>query len=428
VLRKRKIFPVKHESSLIRQALSWADQFSICCLLNNNNIAYPNQAFPLMLGAGAVSSISENAGSAFESLKKYYKSSNELLIGFFGYDLKNEIEQLSSNNTDKLGFPDLLFFRPAHLLFFENDQLVIESTDDPDLIFQQITSFQISEVTSINISPAIHERVSKEEYLQTLERIKSHLLEGDIYEMNYCMEFFAEQASINPIETYLKLNEISPMPFSSYLKFEDKYLICASPERFLKKENNRLLSQPIKGTRKRSPDPKEDARLKKELAESKKELAENMMIVDLVRNDLAKSSVPGTVKAEELFGIYSFAQVHQMISAISSEKRKGVHFIDTIKNAFPMGSMTGAPKISAMKLIEKYELSKRGLFSGALGYIDHNENFDFNVVIRSLLYNAESGYLSFQAGSAITYDSDPEQEYEECLLKAAAIRKALSDQ
>jgi para-aminobenzoate synthetase component I len=426
VLRKRNFFSVNHADELHIRALHWAGQFPVCCLLNNNNISYPNQPFPVMIGAGAISSISENAGSAFQSLKEYYSSSKDFLFGYFGYDLKNEIEKLRSDRNDRLGFPDLFFFRPSHLLIFEDDQLIIESTDDPEMIFGQIKNFKIPPEDPDKFHAAITEKISRAEYLQTVERIKKHLLEGDIYEMNYCMEFFAEKTIIDPVATYFRLNKISPMPFSSYLKFEDKHLICASPERFLKKENSKLISQPIKGTRKRSPDEKEDAHLKKELAESKKEIAENMMIVDLVRNDLARSSVPGSVKVEELFGIYSFAQVHQMISTVSSEKKEGLHFIDAIKNAFPMGSMTGAPKISAMRLIGEYEQSRRGLFSGALGYIDPNENFDFNVVIRSLLYNSTTEYLSFQAGSAITYDSVPEQEYEECLLKAAAIKKVLT--
>jgi len=240
------------------------------------------------------------------------------------------------------------------------------------------------------------------------------------------MEFFAEQALINPISVFQKLNSLSPMPFASLYKLEHKYLICCSPERFLKKSGSRIISQPIKGTARRDVDPKKDEQIKEELQNSEKERAENMMIVDLVRNDLAHSSKPGTTKVEEFFGIYTYNQVHQMISTISSELKDGLAFTEAIKNAFPMGSMTGAPKIKAMELIETYEESRRGLFSGAVGYITPEQDFDFNVVIRSVLYNAATKYLSFQTGSAITYDSVAEKEYEECLLKAKAILQVLN--
>jgi para-aminobenzoate synthetase component 1 len=160
--------------------------------------------------------------------------------------------------------------------------------------------------------------------------------------------------------------------------------------------------------------------------QSEKEKAENLMIVDLVRNDLARSSKTGSVKVEELFGIYSFSQVHQMISTVSSQIKETTSAVEAIKNAFPMGSMTGAPKVMAMELIEKYENTKRGLYSGAIGYFAPNSDFDFNVVIRSIQYNESKQYLNFEVGSAITYDSDANLEYEECLLKAQAMMKALA--
>jgi para-aminobenzoate synthetase component 1 len=217
----------------------------------------------------------------------------------------------------------------------------------------------------------------------------------------------------------------SPTPFASYFKYDHQYLLCASPERFIKKSGDKLFSQPIKGTIKRGVDEAEDAQLKNELLHSEKELAENLMIVDLVRNDLARSSKTGSVNVDELFGIYSFKQVHQMISTVSSIIKNDTHIIDAIKHAFPMGSMTGAPKIMAMELIEKYETTKRGLYSGAIGYIAPNGDFDFNVVIRSLQYNAATKYLSYEVGSAITFDSIAEQEHDECLLKAKAIMDVL---
>lgn len=191
------------------------------------------------------------------------------------------------------------------------------------------------------------------------------------------------------------------------------------------KRGNKLISQPIKGTAKRGVNEVEDEALKQELRTQAKELQENVMIVDLVRNDLTRSAKQGTVKTEELYTIHSFKQVHQMISTVVCELRDDIGAVEAIKNTFPMGSMTGAPKFSAMQLMEQYELTKRGVYSGAIGYFDPDNDFDFNVVIRSLLYNSAENYLSFHAGSAITYHADPEKEYDECLLKAKAIMEVL---
>jgi para-aminobenzoate synthetase component 1 len=201
-----------------------------------------------------------------------------------------------------------------------------------------------------------------------------------------------------------------------------------SPERYLKKEGINILSQPIKGTSKRNIDNEEDDLLNiTHLKTSEKERAENIMVVDLVRNDLSRICKEGTVKVDELCAVYSFPQVHQMISTISGILKDGIHWTDAIRQTFPMGSMTGVPKKKVMELIENYERSKRGLFSGSIGYVTPAGDFDFNVVIRSLLYNSTDKYLSFHTGSAITFSSDPETEYEECLLKAEAIKKALAE-
>ncbi|MFZ1496974.1 MAG: anthranilate synthase component I family protein [Saprospiraceae bacterium] len=274
----------------------------------------------------------------------------------------------------------------------------------------------------------IQARVPKSEYLQNVAAIQQHIIEGDLYEMNYCQEFYAEQAEITPITLFEQLNNLTQSPFAAFYKNRQQYVLCASPERFIKKIGRKIISQPIKGTMRRGSSNAEDAWLQQALANSEKDRAENVMIVDLVRNDFARSCQSGSVQVEELFGIYTFRQVHQMISTISGTLRKNVSWVTAIRNAFPMGSMTGAPKVMAMQLIEQYEASKRGLYSGAIGYITPRGNFDFNVVIRSLLYNAANRYLSFQVGGAIVYDSEPEKEYEECLLKASAIMRVLQNE
>jgi para-aminobenzoate synthetase component 1 len=205
----------------------------------------------------------------------------------------------------------------------------------------------------------------------------------------------------------------------------DKYLVCSSPERFVQKKGPLVISQPIKGTIKREEDHAADILSRQALQQNSKERAENVMVVDLVRNDLSHTATAGSVKVTELFGIYSFAHVHHMISTVTAIPEPNLPFTAIIRQAFPMGSMTGAPKLRVLQLIEQYEQSRRGLFSGALGYITPEGDFDFNVVIRSILYNEETGYLSFPTGSAITSYADPEKEWEECLLKAASMKKVL---
>ena len=276
------------------------------------------------------------------------------------------------------------------------------------------------------LTAAFSQKISKEEYIKTIEQLRQHILRGDCYEINFCQEFFAEHAHIDPIAVYQKLSAASPNPFSALYKLDDKYLICASPERFLKKQGNHILSQPIKGTSKRiAGDAKQEAINKNSLYESQKDRSENVMVVDLVRNDLSMICSEGSVVVDELYGVYTFPQVYQMISTVSGELKKDISFTEIIKATFPMGSMTGAPKRSVLQLIEQYEKTKRGIFSGALGYITPSGDFDFNVVIRSIMYNQSSEYLSFQAGSGITFYSNPENEWEECLLKAEAIKRVL---
>jgi para-aminobenzoate synthetase component 1 len=417
----------KIDPSFKLKSIHWASAFNYVSFFNFADSNYKYGSFPSVLAVNTSYELENTSPKSFDELKEFYQKINIPIFGYLGYDLKNTIENLTSNNLDSLDSPDMFFYEPNVILRFINDEAEILCNEDSEHIFKIINEVNIDYNSKKEFDITIKQRVAKDDYIATIKEIKNHLEEGDIYELNYCMEFYAEEVLINPLDTFLKLSDISPMPFSVFMRIKDLYLICASPERFLKKEKQKLISQPIKGTSKRGSNVMEDEVLKESLRNNPKERSENMMIVDLVRNDLARSSVPGTVKVEELFGIYSFPQVHQMISTITSELNDKTHFIDAIKNAFPMGSMTGAPKIRAMELIEKFENSKRGLFSGAVGFITKEGDFDFNVVIRSIIYSSEKKYLSFQVGSAITYDSDPEKEYEECLLKGEAIRKTLQN-
>jgi para-aminobenzoate synthetase component 1 len=405
------------------KALQWANSFDICCCLDSNSYSDPFGKFDFVIAAGATQILNIPTGQAFEALRSFYDLHKTWMFGLFSYDLKNEQEQLYSRNPDGLHFPELFFFAPKHLITIKDDQVVVLLGNQQ--ILEEIRQTELA-VPAPGKSLNIQHKLDKSAYLKKIGELQQHISRGDIYEVTYCQEFFAKSAEINPLQVFNQLNKVSPTPFAGYFKIYDQYILSASPERFLCKREDKLISQPIKGTAKRHPDGVTDEQVKLELSHNLKEQAENVMIVDLVRNDLTKSAVKGTVKVEELFGIYSFPQVHQMISTISCELKPELHFIDAIKNTFPMGSMTGAPKIRAMELIESHELSKRGAYSGSIGYINPEEEFDFNVIIRSILYQETEKYLSFQVGGAITYASSPEGEYEECMVKASAIIQTLA--
>ncbi|MEX0968210.1 MAG: anthranilate synthase component I family protein [Bacteroidia bacterium] len=418
------------------KALNWLQQFEVCCILNSNGY-YQKQSDPakhqyyhsydLIIAAEARQELTLKP-PVFSRLQKFIKHHNSWLFGYLGFDLKNETEHLESHNEDHLHFPNAYFFEPEFLFLLKGKSIeIIADKRQPKFLLEEVmacTPIQRPETTKISQS-IFQNRISKDKYLETVEHIRQHIIEGDVYEMNFCQEFYMENMQADPFQLYLNLCEISPNPFSAFCRIHDKFILSASMERFLKKEGSRLISQPIKGTIRRGTTDEEDRQLALQLLNDEKEKAENVMIVDLVRNDLSKSCRVGSVKVEDLFGIYPFPNVHQMISTIVGELREEVHPVAALCNAFPMGSMTGAPKLMAMKLIEKYENTRRGVFSGAIGYFSPSQDFDFNVVIRTLLYDAATQYLSLTVGSAITYDSVPEKEYEECLLKIEAIRQIL---
>jgi para-aminobenzoate synthetase component I len=421
------IFPINNFTEFRIQLLNWANQFNIFCLLDNQHYNFTAPAFECLLATGSKRTITAKAGTAFAALRTFSKENNGWLFGHLGYDLKNETEKLQSQNFDGIGFDDLFFFEPELVIKLTEKQVVFfNAADDARRIFndiQQCHSYFKQDKGSAN---TINNRISKEAYIDSVQKLRQHILKGDCYEINFCQEFFSENADIDPLETYHKLVNLSPNPFAALYKLNNRFCICASPERYLKKEGKKIFSQPIKGTSKRDLLNKQnDLKNKNYLSENEKEKSENVMVVDLVRNDLSKVCKEGSVKVDELFGVYSFPQVHQMMSTISGTIEDGIDWTDIVKATFPMGSMTGAPKKRVMQLIEQYEQTRRGLFSGAIGYINPDGDFDFNVVIRSIFYNASTGYLSFQAGSAITFYSDAEKEYEECLLKAAVIKKIL---
>jgi Anthranilate/para-aminobenzoate synthases component I len=398
--------------------LSWANQFNIFSFLDNQQYSFQPHQYECLLAIGGPIQLS---GNNPEIIDQYLSIHKTWLFGHLAYDLKNYLHKFASKSVNKINFPDWFFFKPVISLLIKDDKLFIHA-DDPETIFKEIQSFEIKRIRTDNIR--LSQRYTKEEYISKIIKLKEHIKRGDCYEINFCQEFYCDDAEIDPILVYSRLMEVSPNPFSALYKLNDKYLICASPERFLTKVSDKLISQPMKGTIRRGETTSEDDLQRNELLNSKKDQAENIMVVDLVRNDLSKTCT--SVKVEELNEVYSFPKVHQMISTVTGIVQKGTSFSEILHASFPMGSMTGAPKYRVMELIDQYEFGNRGLFSGSVGYIDEEGNFDFNVVIRSILYNQTNKYLSYFVGSGITFNSDPESEWEECLLKGEAIRNVLT--
>jgi para-aminobenzoate synthetase component 1 len=421
---------IENPKQFKEQILNWSNQFREVVYLDSNDYPQKYSSYDMVLAVEAFTSIKTDYFDAFSKLSDYYHTTKDWIFGYMSYDLKNDVEKLSSRNFDGLGFADLFFFQPKKLFLLKGNQLEIQYLkmvdDEIEEDFKEIIiPIAVGSQKSKNSQTSINQRISKENYLQKVGKVLEHIGQGDIYEANFCMEFYAENTQINPLETYKKLNSISESPFSVYFKNENQYILCSSPERYLKNGNGKIISQPIKGTSKRFEDSELDNRSKIELQQNPKERSENIMIVDLVRNDLSRTAEKSSVEVEELCEAYSFKQVHHLISTITSNKNTENSVIEVIEKSFPMGSMTGAPKISAMQIIEKQEATKRGVYSGSIGYFTPNGDFDFNVVIRSILYNSKNQYLSFSVGSAITAQCNPELEYEECLLKAKAMKEVL---
>ncbi|GHA29355.1 para-aminobenzoate synthase [Salinimicrobium marinum] len=468
-MRTGKKVEVKDVSRFKEQLLQWAQQFGEIVWLDSNNYKDKYSGYDAILAVEAFTAIKTDYLNAFDQLLEYQTLTADWIFGYLSYDLKNGTEELTSENFDGLHFPEMYFFQPKKIFLLkgheveiqylrmvddemEEDLKVIEKIkgarlevrenldkreENKDTI-QNYTGVENLELKTENseskkqiiqsINSQIKSRLSRKTYLEKVNKMLWHIQRGDIYEANFCQEFFVENATLDPLQTFESLNTISNPPFAAFLKLEKHYLFCASPERYLQKQGNKIISQPIKGTARRAENAAEDEQLITDLGNDPKERSENVMIVDLVRNDLSKTGKKGSVEVEELCKIYTFRQVHQMISTVTSQLAEGIPAVEVLRSTFPMGSMTGTPKISALKIIEELEESKRGLYSGAVGYFTPKSDFDFNVVIRSILYNKEAKYASFSVGSAITSRSIPEKEYEECLLKAKAMREVLEKQ
>jgi para-aminobenzoate synthetase component 1 len=406
------------------RALRWAAQFEHCAYYEHNDLQQSAAGtFARLL---AVASAAPGAPTALSGLATDLGAAPgppHPTCGFITYEVKNELEALRSQNPSGFGWPALHFFQPETWLRWQPDALEIHGRTAGVLAAILATAVPAAVPAAV---PPLRPRMARSEYLEAVKQVREDILNGEVYELNLCQEFYAENVTLDPVAAFWQLNEASPAPYAGFLRYYDHYLLCASPECFLTKQQYVITSQPIKGTRRRGATPTDDEAQRQALLHDEKERAENLMIVDLVRNDLARVARPGTVRVPELFGTYGFRHVWQLISTIAADLKPGTTLADVLRATFPMGSMTGAPKIRAMQLIEHYERSRRGLYSGSFGYVLPGGDFEFNVVIRSLQYRADTGYLSLQVGSAITYDSVPQHEYQECLLKAQGVLESLN--
>jgi len=428
-VRNKFIYKVKDFDKLINKLLVFSKSYKYSCLLHSNiskkNLPKRYSNFEAIFAFDSISNISSNHDS-FTKIMKFHKKEKDWLFGYLSYDLKNESYNLKSKKSDNIKLDNISFFIPKHVFLIKDNMLHVESFESKkyvDVLYNEIINQSC--LVDTNESIVFKSRETKELYLEKIKKIKHHIQIGDIYEMNYCQEFFSTNVSVSASELFYKLNKITESPFASFLNIDNISVICLSPERYILKNNNHIISQPIKGTSKRSSNDKEDKILFKNLQSCQKNISENIMIVDLVRNDLSKTAINSSVKVDRLCGVYTFNNIHQMISTISSKVHPNTHFTEVIETTFPMGSMTGAPKIKAMTLIDQYECTNRGLFSGSIGYITPEGDFDFNVVIRSLIYNKKNKYLSVSVGGAITCNSTPQEEYEECLIKIKPIFESL---
>ncbi len=425
-MKNESAFSVDDIISFKEKMLNWADRFNIFCFLDNHSYNFETPAFDCILAAGCRRSFAFTDEDSFAALQQFHADNPSWLFGHLGYNAGKKA--YTNEKKPEIDFSDGFFFEPEILIKISGNQILITANDEvaATQAFEEINSFAVTHddrQNCLNILPVIN----KQQYIAAIGNLQRHIKRGDCYEINFCQQFVADNAIIDPVKIYKKLSSLSPAPFGAFYKLQDKYCLCASPERFLKKKGQTLISQPIKGTSRRDhSDQQHDQENKAGLLLSAKEKSENVMIVDLVRNDLSMVAEKGSVFVKELFGLYSFPQVHQMISTIQATLAPEKGFANALDVCFPMGSMTGAPKKRVMELIEEFEAGPRGLFSGSIGYITPGADFDFNVVIRSIFYDSTKQSVSFSAGSGITFYCEAESEYDECISKAEAMMKVLA--
>jgi len=366
-------------------------------------------------------------------------------VGYFSYDLKDFNEHLPDRATDDVNIPDCMVafydtilafdhLRREYSIISSGERRGYENLKNKVMVAKRHRKigtepyFYGDNKRKIGLCPyfppsRLESNFTKAEYIKTVKKAKEYIKAGDIYQVNLSQRF-KTTLDTEPFWLYEILRTINPAPFASFLDFGDVKILSSSPERFLKKSGRFIETCPIKGTRPRGKSPTDDTRLKNELLRSAKDRAENLMIIDLERNDLGRISEYGSVRVAEFMACEKYASVFHLVSTVQGKLRKNIDAIDCMTNCFPGGSITGAPKIRSMEIIEELEPVKRSVYTGAIGYIGFDGNMDTSIAIRTLL--AKDGVVYFHAGGGIVYDSDPEQEYQETLDKAKALIEAIS--
>jgi para-aminobenzoate synthetase component I len=385
-------------------------------------------------------------GNPFEELKvlleKYKTQDSNTIpflggaVGYFAYDMGHHIEKLPRTAVDDVNIPDSCFG------LYDSIIAVDHQTKTTYIIANGINEKPETEVEELkrkinNISAhsfidnpglacsEIQSNFTKEAYMKAVQRVKDYIRSGDIYQANLTQRFkcHTEEA---PFSIYSRLRQLNPAPFACYMNFGEGHILSSSPERFIRIQDNIIETRPIKGTKPRGGTAEEDRANKEELLSSEKDKSELLMIVDLERNDLGKVSKTGTVKVSELFYLEEYATVHHLVSTVTGEMKDNIDAIDVIQAAFPGGSITGAPKIHSMEIIDELEPTQRNIYTGSIGYLGFNGSIDLNIAIRTIVMKEGTAY--FQAGGGIVWDSDPELEYEETLHKAKALFKTLRNE
>jgi para-aminobenzoate synthetase component 1 len=349
-------------------------------------------------------------------------------MGFLSYGYKDRVERLSSRLRDPFDWPLAHWFVPRWVVEWRGDAAWLHAhpsdADEGSAWVQRMQQLPAERpVQRVEWKPA----TLRDDYLRKAGRMLEAIQRGDIYEVNLCIAHEAMDGRFDPFAAFEQLMRATDAPFAGFLRMDHRFALCMSPERFLAFDGPSVLGEPMKGTRPRSSDPVDDARAAAALARDAKEHSENVMAVDVMRNDLSKVSVPGSVRVRELCGVRSYPRVHQLVSSIVAELRDGVVRGDAVRACFPMASMTGAPKVRAMQLIDEAEDRARGLYSGTMGFFAPDGSADLNVVIRTLLFEAATGRMSIPTGSALTAQCDAASEWEECLVKFNSIAHALAD-
>lgn len=347
-------------------------------------------------------------------------------FGYAAYDLKNEFERLSSRHPAGDGFARSAWWEPQFTVHLAEGRAELHGVQrDMAAGKRVLEAFLAAPGPVAPPAPALWERTTpKARYLERVGQLLAHIRRGDIYEVNYCTRRTAHLPGFDPYRAFARLLAHTDAPHAALLRHGGHFALCASPERFFSLAQGRITTQPMKGTRPRGKDGAADRALADELAADPKERSENIMALDVARNDLSRIAAPASVRVDELCAVKTFRTVHQMISTASAALRPGTTPMGILRATFPMASMTGAPKVRAMELIDQAEDMRRGLFSGTIGYFLPDGTADLNVVIRTITWDAATGQAALISGGAITAASDPLQEYEECEHKARSVLNA----